>query len=420
MKFLSAAVLALAAVCSATPARADDVATALYAQHKQSIYRIDVLAQGSEKKASLGTGFVIGRPNVLASNFHVVADAVHDPQRYRLEWESVTGERGPLKVIEVDVVHDLALLEAEKPLGEPHVTGTLPPKGSALYALGHPLALALTIVPGTANGLLEKSLYDKIHFSGNINPGMSGGPTLDAQGRVVGVNVATAGDAVGFLVPAHYLDVLIERVSERQFAASRDLEQSIGEQLLANQDQMMQAFFAGEWPSQTLGKFAVPGEISSRMDCWGENDPATPKRPLIQLSSNCNGQDDIYLSSRQRAGFISYQYFWMETDTLSPRAFYRWYENQHNSQFMSDANDTDVGNFKCAVHFVRAGGQNFKANVCARPYKRYPRLHDFMVLMAMTGHEQKGMMFTLDLSSVTLDNGMALLKRFLERFEWQD
>src|SRR3990167_1867957 len=100
--------------------------------------------------------------------------------------------------------------------------------------MGHPLGLDLAIVPGSANGLLEKSLYDKIHFSGNINPGMSGGPALDAQGRVVGINVATAGEAVGFLVPAHFLDALVQRASERDFAVADDLQKRITEQLTAN------------------------------------------------------------------------------------------------------------------------------------------------------------------------------------------
>ena len=403
----------------ALPMQAADLAQQLYAAHKDSVYRIEVISPGTDKKSSLGTGFVIARGDVLASNFHVVADAVHEPTRYRLEWQSVSGERGPLTVIAVDVIHDLALLKAEQTLGSPHHTTGLPQKGVALFAMGHPLGLDLAIVPGSANGLLEKALYDKIHFSGNINPGMSGGPALDAEGRVVGVNVATAGEAVGFLVPAHFLDALVLRASERDYQPADDLQQTLTEQLTLNQDQLLADFFAKPWPKQQVGKFSVPGEISQRLDCWGETEPATDKKPYAEIATNCSGQDDVYLSGRQRAGSIAYQFFWLESDTLSARAFYREYQKRHNSHFLSDADETDVGNFHCSVRFVELSGQSFKANVCARPYKRYPGLTDFMVLMAMTGHEREGMLFTLDLSSVTLDNGMKLLQEFLEHFEWQ-
>ena len=50
------------------------------------------------------------------------------------------------------------------------------PKGERIYAMGNPLDLGFTIVEGTYNGLVDKSYDERIHFSGAINPGMSGGP----------------------------------------------------------------------------------------------------------------------------------------------------------------------------------------------------------------------------------------------------
>ncbi len=349
----AAGLLVLLVLASASKA-ADDPARTLYAAHKDSVYRIEVITPGTDKKSSLGTGFVIARPDLLASNFHVVADAVHAPDRYRLEWQSVTGARGPLTVIAVDVIHDLALLKAEQPLGTPHQTTGLPAQGAALFSMGHPLGLDLAIVPGSANGLLEKSLYDKIHFSGNINPGMSGGPALDGDGKVVGINVATAGEAVGFLVPAHYLDALVARNSVHRFEPVADLTAQIGDQLMANQSELLTAFTKQPWPTQQLGRFRVPGEISPRLDCWGETDPATEKKPYLEIDTSCSGQDEVYVSERMTAGSISYQFFWLESDKLSPRAFYRLYQQKHNSRFLSDADETDVGNFTCSVKICRA------------------------------------------------------------------
>ena len=82
------------AVIVVPSAHADEAAQHLYSNFNSAIYRIDVVTLGSEKKASLGTGFVIGRDDILASNFHVVASVVHEPERYKLEWQSVDGRRG--------------------------------------------------------------------------------------------------------------------------------------------------------------------------------------------------------------------------------------------------------------------------------------------------------------------------------------
>lgn len=407
---------------------ADDLAQKLYSAYSSAIYRIDVVTIGSEKKNSLGTGFVIGRDDVLASNFHVVASVVNEPERYKLEWQSVDGRRGSLIVLAVDVVHDLSLLKAEQSMGVPLVTAGLPEKGTELFSLGHPLALDLTIVPGTANGLLEKSIYEKIHFSGNINPGMSGGPALNGEGQVVGVNVASAGDAVGFLVPAKFLDTLLANNAEYFNTVSGSsisppsheaLFESIGSQLKKNQQSLFDELLSDEWPSQHIGKFSVPDQISPRLECWGDTTVEKEDVKISEVAANCMGQDSIYLSQRQRAGTVSYQFFWLASKSLSSRSFYWLYQLRNNSRFMYGPGEDDVGNFTCSTHFIMLSGQPFKSNVCARPYLEYPELVDFMVLMAMTGHDKEGFLFTLDLSTVTLDNAMKLYRRFLENFSWQ-
>ena len=106
-------------------------------------------------------------------------------------------------VLAIDVVHDLAVLDAGLRGRPSFVLGPVAvAQGNRLFSLGHPRDLGLSIVEGTHNGLLTHTLYPRIHLTGSLNPGMSGGPTIDEQGRVVGVNVSTAGNQVSFLVPA--------------------------------------------------------------------------------------------------------------------------------------------------------------------------------------------------------------------------
>jgi len=252
----------------ASLAGAQDIAEELYSRYESSVYRVEVVTPGIENKASVGTGFVIGRNDILASNYHVISNVVNEPDRYRLEWEGVDGRRGPLTVLAVDVVHDLAILQAEEPMGLPMQITDLPENGVSLFSMGHPLALDLAIVSGTNNGIQASSLYEKILFSGNINPGMSGGPTLDRLGQVVGINVATSGEALGYLVPATYLDKLLADVRATDFRPETDLATSISNQLTDNQQSLVDEILSNEWRNISLGNLSVPGRVFDRLDCW--------------------------------------------------------------------------------------------------------------------------------------------------------
>ena len=57
------------------------------------------------------------------------------------------------------------------------VTATLL-KGDRVLAMGHPRDLGLSIVEGTYNGQVEHVLTPRLHFTGPLNPGMSGGPAV--------------------------------------------------------------------------------------------------------------------------------------------------------------------------------------------------------------------------------------------------
>src|SRR6201999_2275505 len=85
-------------------------------------------------------------------------------------------------------------------------------QGARVYSLGNPHDVGLSIVEGTYNGQLAETLFERIHFTGSLNPGMSGGPAIDRAGRVVGVNVASMGNQLSFLVPIRFARELLEKV----------------------------------------------------------------------------------------------------------------------------------------------------------------------------------------------------------------
>ncbi|XUM20858.1 trypsin-like peptidase domain-containing protein [Bradyrhizobium oligotrophicum S58] len=156
---------------------------------------------------------------------------------YRLEYTGADGTQGGVTLLAVDLPNDLALVRVDKQnapffsFDKAALDGSLP-KGERLYSLGNPLDLGFTIIEGTYNGLVEHSYNDHIHFTGALNPGMSGGPAVNAQGQVVGVNVATrrGGQLISFLVPARFAAALLARGQDAKPAAA-DLRKDVIAQL---------------------------------------------------------------------------------------------------------------------------------------------------------------------------------------------
>lgn len=81
------------------------------------------------------------------------------------------------------------------------------------------------------NGLREHSFYDTIHFTGAINPGMSGGPVVAKSGELVGINDATMGSSIGFLVPGRFASELLANWKMAHVAPRKEFLPEITRQL---------------------------------------------------------------------------------------------------------------------------------------------------------------------------------------------
>jgi S1-C subfamily serine protease len=135
-------------------------------------------------RSSSGTGFVISREGVIVTNAHVVTACA------RVALLDGT----PLRVVASDAQRDLALLRAERsfPMALP-LRGEAPAElGETVLILGFPfgqsLGTGLTVTNGIVTGMTGLG-GDRRRFQTNaaIQPGSSGGPVLDAQGRVIGI-----------------------------------------------------------------------------------------------------------------------------------------------------------------------------------------------------------------------------------------
>ena len=204
-----------------------------------AIYQIRVIDIAANNKSSTGSGFVIDSNGLIATNYHVVSHAVNAPGKYRIELLQNDESRVYTATVEnVDVVNDLALLHVPELQGPVlPLAGRAMAQGDTAYAIGYPYDLGITVVPGTYNGLAPHSASDRVHFTGSLNPGMSGGPAFNNKGEVIGVNVATAGNQVSFLIPVQRLQSLYAGTSMGQ---QRDLKDTMRQQLVDNSARMIE------------------------------------------------------------------------------------------------------------------------------------------------------------------------------------
>lgn len=186
----------------ALPARAIDV-QALVRQTESAVVLITAHDKQS-KPMALGSGFFVNSSGLLVTNYHVIEGAsgvlvkLHNGALFFVD-----------KIVSIDSARDLALLKVagrELPtlrLGDSgHVT-----VGEEVVALGSPLGYQNTVSTGIVSGIRQVNGRPMIQTTAPISHGNSGGPLLDLQGRVIGINTSTEprGQNVNFAVPVNEL-----------------------------------------------------------------------------------------------------------------------------------------------------------------------------------------------------------------------
>lgn len=391
----------------------------VFRQHADRVVRIEVVEVGSETKISIGSGFFVDDRGHLITNYHVVADVVHHPERYRV----VLGERGEngdtVDLVGVDAVHDLAMLRAP-PRPRPHFTlGEVGvEQGRRLYALGHPRDLGLSIVEGAYNGLLEHTLYPKLHFTGSLNPGMSGGPTITADGRVVGVNVSTAGNQLSFLVPVNRALELTRRVTRDGYRPPERFLDVVGEQIRAYQDVYLEDLFTDAERTVELGPFRAVTKPADFFRCWSDV-PWETEEPYERAHHRCSTDDEVYIARDQRSGVVELSHELVTSDSLNALQFAALYTSILQRDNTPGGTEEHVTNWRCGTRNVRNDATPLRVVLCLRGYRKLDGLYDGVVKVAVLGRRDAGLVSSLELSGVSFDNLQRLTSRFVEHAAWR-
>ena len=167
-----------------------------------------------------GAGTVWHSDGLILTNAHVVE---REPVQVVLQ----QGDTLPARVVARDKHLDIAALAVDATnlttieIGE---SRRLRP-GQVVLALGHPWGVMGSVSAGVVIGLsserpeMEGSRREMIAVSLSLRPGNSGGPLVDAHGRLLGITSMMTGPEVGLAVPVHVVKAFLRENLGSQQAA---------------------------------------------------------------------------------------------------------------------------------------------------------------------------------------------------------
>lgn len=161
--------------------------------------------RGDQNRSGNGSGLILRPDGYIVTNSHVI--------RYANEIKVILSDRREFqaKLVGKDNISDLALLKIEAqdlPAAKLAETSNVRP-GDVVLAIGSPMRLDHTVSQGIVSAVGRNIGYpfsagELIQTDAAINPGSSGGPLLNLQGEVIGINTIMRADAQGiaFAVPS--------------------------------------------------------------------------------------------------------------------------------------------------------------------------------------------------------------------------
>ena len=268
----------------------DGTAKQVYDGAKDAVAYISAVSQQGQ---GTGSGFVVSSDGLIVTNQHVVDGATQVAVKIGTD-----GEQLPAEIVGIDPSQDLALLKVDAKdlptleLGDSDSVEV----GDDTYAIGNPYGLDHTLTTGVVSALnrdLEApngaTISGAIQTDAALNPGNSGGPLLDGDGKVIGVNaqIATGGTegggnvGIGFAIPASTVSQFIEQARSGQAQP----EQTQPQQEQPQQDPYGQQVDPYGQQVDPYGQQVDP--YGQQVDPYGQADPygeqqADPYAPFLQ------------------------------------------------------------------------------------------------------------------------------------------
>ncbi len=176
----------------------------------------------SDQEGLQGSGVIIDGRGYIVTNNHVISEAANNPSQFKTTVVFNDGKEVPASLVGRDPKTDLAVLKVDNvdnltvaQFGDSDKVRV----GDEVLAAGAPLGLRSTVthgiisalhrpVPLSGEGSDTDTVIDAIQTDASINHGNSGGPLIDMDSRVIGINTAgkslsDSASGLGFAIPVN-------------------------------------------------------------------------------------------------------------------------------------------------------------------------------------------------------------------------
>ena len=183
----------------------------------------------SDESGAQGSGVVVDGRGYVVTNNHVVSEAAASPSKFKLTVVFNDGHEVPANLVGRDPKTDLAVLKVD------NVDNLTVAKfgdsaklrvGEEVVAVGAPLGLRSTVthgiisalnrpVPLSGEGSDTDTVIDAVQTDASINHGNSGGPLINMNSEVIGINTAgkslsDSASGLGFAIPVNEVKATVE------------------------------------------------------------------------------------------------------------------------------------------------------------------------------------------------------------------
>jgi S1-C subfamily serine protease len=176
----------------------------------------------SDEEGSIGSGVIVDGRGYIVTNNHVISDAANSPSQFKITVVFNDGKEVSANLVGRDPKTDLAVLKVDNvdnltvaQMGDSDKLKV----GDEVIAAGAPLGLRSTVtqgiisalhrpVPLSGEGSDTDTVIDGVQTDASINHGNSGGPLIDMNGNVIGINTAgksmsQSASGLGFAIPVN-------------------------------------------------------------------------------------------------------------------------------------------------------------------------------------------------------------------------
>lgn len=381
----------------------------IYDNSQDKIVQI-LIKDNTKQDAIMGTGFYVAS-NILVTNYHVVSSYIEKPQFYRIfAKNSKTHKETPIKLVAFDIAHDLAILQTPESKKEYF---KINPKaklevGEKVYSMGYPLGISLNLNESTMN---ENA--DEIHYfiATQLSHGMSGGPSFNAQGELVGVNDMVMNNTMNsFLVKSIYIKPLLNKRALDLSGSDSSIRQTLLDEQSNQIHDLSVIYFAKIKPTAFtkvhFGKYQVPSQrIDELNDCSMSINVDNIKKQTMSCEDKIYRK--IYFSDTENIPTLTYNYAYYRNIDSTPVDFLK---SIPLHEYDISGNCVDAGS-------IKVNAINYNVTMCVSSTNQLDGIYN-VFFQAKSLEKDSYFVINLNLYGVSKINSYNVFNQFLKGITW--